>query len=505
MNEKIEENKPVAENKPDEFKKGISLRIKLTFGLILIIVIIFAALNIFNISSHNKARRAQALNNGETIARLVAGALTGELADNDLDSARIRGFLNNFLTAALTLNKKNKDLAYALIVDAKGKLISGKARADLTVFPGGTRLTDDKKVLLKVAQLEGRLGGYMRTKAFSLKVGTKGMVGKLLVGISLERVEKEVKADIAISMTVFVIAILILIFYASFTLGYMVINPVKLLANAMHQVHIGKLGPEVEVDIDRRDEIGELASTYNFMVKGLRERAHLEDAFNRYVSPQVYEKMHSGDISLAGERVTGTVLFSDIRSFTALSERQTPEEVVAMLNEYFTEMVDVVFKYEGFVNKFIGDAIMAVYNAPLQQENSELRAVRTGVEMLESLKKLNKLREFRGEFPIKIGIGINTGPLIAGNIGHLQRLEYTVIGDTVNLAQRTESQTKAAGHELLITESTYKAVAAWVKVIKLPPVKVKGKAEAVVLYAVKELLPDPLAHTLQKPKPENNT
>jgi len=156
-------------------------------------------------------------------------------------------------------------------------------------------------------------------------------------------------------------------------------------------------------------------------------------------------------------------------------------------------MVEIIFKYDGFLNKFIGDAIMAIYNVPLDQDSPELRAVKTAIEMRDALDQLNREREARGVFAIKIGIGINTGPVIAGNIGHEQRLEYTVIGDAVNLASRIESQTKVAGATILISEYTYAPIASLLDCDVLPPVKVKGKAEPVKLYSVRGLAAQPPA------------
>ncbi|MEE8408025.1 MAG: adenylate/guanylate cyclase domain-containing protein, partial [Myxococcota bacterium] len=215
-----------------------------------------------------------------------------------------------------------------------------------------------------------------------------------------------------------------------------------------------------------------------------REREQLKDAFSRYVSTQVYKKLQQGEINLTGETRNATILFSDIRAFTALSERLPPNEVVLLLNEYFNVMVEIVFKHEGFLNKFMGDALMAVYNVPIDQTDPELRAVKTALEMMTALTELNRNRAERGLFAIKIGIGVNTGPVTAGNIGHMRRLEYTVIGDAVNLAQRIESQTKVTGMPILISKTTYQSVADRVVAQALPPVKVKGKQEPVALYAV---------------------
>ena len=467
---------------PGPRRKGFSLRFKLNVGIILIIGIMFAGLNTFNVLRNRQSRRAEALQTNDTMARLIAGALLGELVDHDIRSVRVKTFLGNFLTAALTLNARNKELAFAVVLTEDNQVVAGRAKPELTVFKGDVVYPSSDQALQEIAKGEARLASNIYVKRFPLKVGDKGLVGKLLVGTSLARVEREAYNELLLNAAVFVVALTLLIIYSSLTLNAMVIGPLVQVVGAMQRVQAGSLS--VEVPVKRRDEIGVLADTYNFMVRGLREQERLKDAFNRYVSRQVYEKFQAGEIALTGEMRQATVLFSDIRSFTTLSEELTPTEVVAMLNEYFNVMVEIVFKYDGFLNKFIGDALMAIYNVPLDQTQPELRAVQTAVEMMHRLNDLNDDRAKRGQFPVKIGIGINTGPVVAGNIGHEKRLEYTVIGDAVNLAQRIESQTKVAGATVLISETTYAAVAQYVQAEALPPVKVKGKAEPVALYAV---------------------
>lgn len=467
-------------------RTGFSLRFKLTVGLILIIGILFAGLNTYNVLQTRQKRRREALNNNKAITLLIAGALLGELGDNEIHSERIRTFLRNFLNSTFTLNKDNKELAFALVVDDKSQLVVGRAKPELTAFKGGTTLPKEDQVLETLAR-GTELSASMSMTQFHLKVGGGKEVGRLLVGTSLARVEAEARADLIFNAVVFLGALVLLFLYASIALSYLVVSPINKVVKAMGSATQGNLMSEV--DLKRGDEIGILANSYNFMVRGLRERERLKDAFNRYVSRQVYEKFQSGEIRISGENRQATVLFSDIRSFTTLSEQLTPPEVVAMLNEYFNVMVEIIFKYDGFLNKFIGDALMAIYNVPLDQFKPELRATMTAIEMMQDLDKLNADREKRGQFPIKIGIGINTGPVVAGNIGHEKRLEYTVIGDAVNLAQRLESQTKVAGATILLSETTYSAVSEYVEATTLPPVKVKGKAEPVALYAVTGLKP----------------
>ena len=467
---------------PKLMKAKYSLRLKLTVGLLLIISIVFAGQNIFTLYSQQQSMQEEAAINRETVGRVVYSALTGQLGSEDLDSPRIKTFLSNFFKVAITSNERNRDLAFGLVVDNQNRVIAGSARPRLVVFPGDKRLDNEQKVLEAIAKAGGSLGNHMRTKRINLQVSGKGEVGKLLIGSSTERLEAEFRRNLIINLMVLVGALALLIFYSSITLGRLVIQPLSRVVNAMRAVHAGEL--DKEIIIKSNDEMGVLAATYNFMVRGLREREQLKDAFSRYVSSQVLDKIKLGDLKLTGEQRNATVLFSDIRSFTALSERLPPADVVGMLNEYFNVMVEIVFKNEGFLNKFIGDALMAVYNVPVDQTDPELRAVTTAIEMLDALDKLNKRRAERGQFAIKIGIGINTGPVTAGNIGHVKRLEYTVIGDTVNLAQRIESQTKVTGMPLLISDTTYKAVADKIVAQALPPVKVKGKQEPVSLFAV---------------------
>ena len=465
---------------PAETRSGMGLKLRLSIGLILIIVILFLAVNLFNIYTHRLRERDEALVHNETVARLLAVSISTDLASHEIESAGFQAFARN-LSASIAATK-SRDLAYAVVIDNDGHVITGKVRPGLVVFPGGVAILDEAAALDQIAKLDGKLGGYMRDHRFALKVQGRGTVGKLLVGTSMARIEREARDDLIINVAALTAGILVLIVYAILALGRLVVRPVSEIAEAMRAVQAGDL--DRRVAIKRGDEIGVLASTYNFMVSGLREREKLQDAFSRYVSPQIYQRFQKGEINLKGETRKAVVLFSDIRSFTTLSEQLSPVDVVTMLNEYFTEMVEIVMKHEGFVNKFIGDAIMAIYNVPIDQPEPELRAVRTGLEMLASLDRLNERRQARGQFTLKIGIGINTGPVVAGNLGHERRLEYTVIGDTVNLAQRIESQTKVTGTPLLISQSTHAACGDRLVAQELPPVKVKGKQEPVVLYAV---------------------
>lgn len=189
---------------------------------------------------------------------------------------------------------------------------------------------------------------------------------------------------------------------------------------------------------------------------------------------------------LGGTRSTITVLFSDIRSFTTLSEQSSADEIVSMLNEYFSRMIEPIYRYEGIVDKFIGDAIMAFFGAPVAVDNDALSAVRAAIEMRYALRRYNRFRAAYGQAPIEIGIGITKGEAITGNIGSSERYNYTVIGDTVNVASRLEGLTKEYECKILFNEAVYLEVRDEIQCIDLGMAKVKGKGESLHIYGVRD-------------------
>lgn len=221
----------------------------------------------------------------------------------------------------------------------------------------------------------------------------------------------------------------------------------------------------------------------------ITQEQRLMSTLCRYVTRQVAEEILKDRerLKLGGNRSNVTVLFSDIRNFTTISEQSTAEEVVKMLNDYFTRMLDPVFRYDGTLDKFIGDAIMAVFGAPIPLENDAESAVKAALEMRRALRWYNVDREGRGEPPIDIGIGITKGEAVSGNIGSEQRMEYTVIGDTVNTASRLEGLTKQYDYKILVNEQVYNDVKDKIDCVDLGFAHVKGKEGGVHIYGI----PDP--------------
>jgi adenylate cyclase len=191
-----------------------------------------------------------------------------------------------------------------------------------------------------------------------------------------------------------------------------------------------------------------------------------------------------GEDALAGRRRRITVLFSDIRGFTTLSERLEPEEVVRLLREYLTAATAIVFRHGGSVDKYMGDAIMALYGAPFDQPDHAARAVRTGLELQECVQTLSAQWIARGGEALRSGVGIHTGDAIVGAMGSSQRLEFTAIGDTVNVASRLEGLTKDFGAPVIISQTTHEEVAGLFQARSLGSVRVRGRELSVDLYAI---------------------
>ena len=273
----------------------------------------------------------------------------------------------------------------------------------------------------------------------------------------------------------------------------------SIMSNALQRVTgaLKKLEDQQYVHVtgvNTGDELEDLAVGFNTMVDGLKERDKLRATMGKYMTAAVMERAMAGDIVLGGETLTVTILFSDIRSFTTLSEKMDdPQALVKLLNEYFTEMVGIVMEHDGVVDKYIGDAIMAVFGAPVPKETDALNAVKAAVRMRQALRKLNARLTARGVDPIKTGIGIHTGSVVAGNIGSDRRMEYTVIGDAVNLASRLESSTKELHVNVLISEDTYNLVKDHVQTRAVKEILVKGKTKPVMTYEVLGMIgEDPL-------------
>ncbi len=276
---------------------------------------------------------------------------------------------------------------------------------------------------------------------------------------------------------------LALAMFAALALARNVSRPVQELA--AHTRHVAAGDYSQRLELPRADELGQLATAFNQMTTGLAERDRVRDLLGKVVSPEVAAQLLRSDLQLGGEEREVTILFSDLRGFTSLSEKLPPAELVALLNRYLDRMSGIVERHGGVVDKYIGDAIMALFGAPVAAPDAAARAVAAARDMLAALEALNRELAAEGRPALALGIGINTGRVIAGNMGSHTRLNYTVVGDAVNLAARIEALTKepAYGARLIVSEATARAAGLGATARPLGAVTVKGKTEAVQIYA----------------------
>ena len=216
------------------------------------------------------------------------------------------------------------------------------------------------------------------------------------------------------------------------------------------------------------------------MIEDISSEKRMKSTMSRYMDPGIAEQMlAAGEDVMGGTESVCTVLFSDVRSFTTLTEKLGPQGTVSLLNEYFTLMVDCIQAEDGMLDKFIGDAIMAAFGIPVDHGDDEDRAVRAALKMLVDLREWNDKREAEGQMRVEMGVGLNTDFVVSGNIGSPKRMDYTLIGDGVNLAARLESACKQYSAKLLISEFTYAKLKGTYRAREIDYVIVKGKTEPV--------------------------
>ncbi len=395
---------------------------------------------------------------------------------------RLNSILQSFQTSGT-------GLAENFLVDEEGNLL---AHSNMDFIKQGKNIASSP--IIKAMQADKIGNGYSRFKdednlyylgSFK-KLGftSGGVISTVNEDKAFEEVYNLQRRNIYLMIVVLMLSILFVYFYAN-----SLTNPILKLVDASHEVEKGNY--HVNLPVGAHDEIGILTNSFNSMTKGLDEREKMKDAFGKFVNKDIAELAMKGEIKLGGERKYCAIFFSDIRSFTSISEKLEPEEVVEFLNQYMTEMVRCVNNSHGIVDKFIGDAIMATWGALHHDDMAVENAINGTLMMRSALLKFNKGRGGDKKPIIQIGCGINSGYVISGQIGSNERLEYTVIGDAVNLASRIEALNKPFGTDILISEEAYSKVKDIFHVEKMQSIKVKGKEEPQVIYAVLGRKDDP--------------
>lgn len=347
--------------------------------------------------------------------------------------------------------------------------------------------------------------GHVKREGFSFRPSFKHLMIFCFVVTSIfpvvillsSLISVQINNGIELHRGVIIVSILLLIisFIITLSLSKLILNPLKNLTLASKRIQSGDY--KTRVGVVTSDELGDLADSFNDMADSLAEKEFMRDTFGKIVDPEVRDYLMSGvgkkslGETLGGETREVTVLFCDIRSFTAMSEKMAAAEVVSLLNRYFTALGQCITSHHGIINKYIGDAIMAIFGAPVSLPNSALDAFEAALDMRQTLVKLNDDFKKEGLPELKFGIGIHTGPVFAGTIGAETRMEYTVIGDTVNTASRLESLCKTYKTDLLISEASAEKLETTLvdknpalnnKLTFVADAQIRGKTEAMKVY-----------------------
>jgi adenylate cyclase len=455
---------------PDGTVIRVPIKIKLSLLITALVVLAVALVGLFLLRQQQQSLTAEMTKRGLTMAEnFAAGAKTPLLTNDELT-------LGVLVTDAM----KDRDVAYVIVADHDGKVLAhsdSRAMVKAAVErPKGLQPLKDRLLIQTYKTPQGRIIDFAVPLVYSAVP-----VGALYLGFSEEAI-----ADALASARNQALLITLLMVLAGLGgavgLAALLSRPIFRLVQGTRAIAAGDFN--VALPVASRDELGVLTDSFNRMARSLREKEMIKRAFTRYVAREVVEEILKDPehLVLTGERRQVTVLFCDVRGFTPMSERLSPEEVVLLLNDFYNLMIETTFKYDGTLDKFLGDAVMAVFGAPMAHPDHSARAIRTALAMQAGIAGLNEQRARDGKEPISVGIGVSAGEAVAGTVGTEDRMEYTVIGDSVNLAARLESNAKPG--QILISQRTYERVRDLVEARPLGRIRVKGKEEEVEVYEV---------------------
>jgi len=385
--------------------------------------------------------------------------------------------LNSLLKEATTV----EGLLYAIIVDNNNII---KAHTDLDkinhVFSGFGD-SDEKQSQGGVTYFNYSLPSGQETLNLTETVAFQNKkLGEVHVGLSIDFMQKMISNE---RLTILVITFFIVLFgiLVAVLLGFRFSKPLSKLVHATEE--IGRGNYQHKVVLARNDELGNLAASFNRMGDELWKNSQMQKSFGKYVGSEVLDMIMANPEKtwLKGHRNEATIIFCDIRGFTSFSEEKEPEEIIEGLNEYFEIATKSVMKYGGYVDKFIGDAVLAVFGVPVYHHDHMTRAVKAAVDMRQSFNSSNVANNL---LLGSIGISINSGIVVSGNIGSQVKMEYTVIGDSVNVASRLNSLANSG--EIVVSKNIYEHLKQKLHVKPLPPQEIKGKSDLVESFVILE-------------------
>ncbi len=378
--------------------------------------------------------------------------------------------------------KDNPDITFFVVYDAQGKILVDSRESSLRFSQEVDELGE--KILASPQSTYSNWTDNELITGRVIKLGNQ-TIGVISAGFSTKSLDEKITS---ITIQGLALAIVTLLVGAALTvlLTRQITQPLSELNRIVGRMSSGDLSQRVSYQT--QDEIGQLGSAFNKMADDLQEREWMRDMFGRFVSPEVAEAIRNGQVNLEGENRLVTILFCDIREFTMYAERHTPGEVVKLLNQFFPLILKAAQKHGGTVNKFGGDSTLIVYGAPRNMEHGAYRAVLTALDIRNSMQELNQNLMKKGDAPLRMGVGINTGMALAGAIGTPERQEYTVVGNTVNLAARIDGLNKQfPENDILISKWTYDAIGekrGEFKMKSLGNIPIRGRSEPIEIWSV---------------------
>lgn len=447
----------------------IPIRIKLSVAIIFIIWLTILILSFVILARQKEHLYAQTVKLGTVSLNYFTNDARMPLLDDDIVS------LNTVIKEAAGV----EGLLYAVIIDTEQII---KAHTDHTKIGTPMQAFDTNRKQTK----EGDITFFTDTLPDGKNVLNLSRpvifhnknIGAVHVGISIDFIQDQIRKE-SIFILIMSVLIVILGVVIATILGFYFSRPISQLVLATKE--IGKGNFQYKTKVARKDEFGDLAEAFNYMSQELWKKLLMKQSFGRYVSPEVLDLILSNpeESWLKGTLSEATVLFTDVRGFTAYSETREPEDIIEALNEYFGIITKHILEHGGYVDKFVGDAVMGVFCLPISQNDHAERAVRAAVAMH---KELQEVAASKNELLSKIGIGINSGVLVSGNLGSDIKMEYTVVGDSVNIAARLVAL--AGPGEIIISSYTFELIQHLVLVEPLPPQMVKGKSEPIGAFQV---------------------
>jgi adenylate cyclase len=385
----------------------------------------------------------------------------------------------------VTTIAENGQVIYALILDHKGVIVAHNRMEEVGKFfkkpELGRVYRDEGGVKASGVKLDG-----LDALFFEAPLKYQGLkVGEVCIAISQKKISENIRnAEIFVGiLTLFMTALGILM---SLGLSMYFSRPIRQLGESTRALGMGLFSHRVKMT--RNDEFADLAYAFNRMAEDLEVKEKIKDSFGRYVTPEIVEMILANPDTqwMKGSKVEATVLFVDIRGFTSIAEQLDPGAIVDLLNDYLARVTDAVIKHGGHLNKFLGDEAMAVFGAPLSIPYHAEAAVKAAMDIQKQIEELNH-RKNMDNVTIGVGVGVNSGEMVAGNLGSEKKMEYTVIGDNVNVASRLTSLAEAGA--ILITQATYERVQdrSWFAADERGKVSIRGRKGKVMIYSVSGL------------------